>query len=37
MFLAVPRFCQAELTELAKPAAAPATPDVAPENPLLDE
>jgi len=34
-----PRFCQAELTELARPAAAPVTAVAAAhvENPLLDE
>jgi hypothetical protein len=37
MRLAGPRFCQAEVTELARPAAAPVTAEVAAleENPLL--
>jgi hypothetical protein len=35
--LVEPRFCQAEVTELARPAAAPPTAEAAPdENPLLD-
>jgi hypothetical protein len=37
MFLAEPRRCQAEVTELARPAAAPPTADAPVENPLPDE
>jgi hypothetical protein len=39
MVLAEPRFCQAEETELARPAAAPVMVEAAApvENPLLDE
>ena len=37
MFLDEPRRCQAEVTELARPAAAPAAADAPEENPLLDE
>src|SRR5487761_304123 len=38
MPLAEPRRCQAEVTEFARPAAAPPTAEAAPEvNPLLDE
>ena len=37
MFLAEPRRCQAEVTEVARPAAAPPTADAPEENPLLDE
>jgi hypothetical protein len=39
MVLAEPRFCQAEETELARPAAAPVTVEAAApvENPLLGE
>jgi hypothetical protein len=38
MPLVEPRFCQAEVTELARPAAAPPTAEADPEeNPLADE
>jgi hypothetical protein len=37
MFLAEPRRCHAEVTELARPAAAPPTAVAPEENPLLDE
>jgi hypothetical protein len=35
MDLAEPRRCQAAVTELARPAAAPVAAAAAPENPLL--
>jgi hypothetical protein len=37
MFLAEPRRCLAEVTEVARPASAPPTADAPEENPLLDE
>jgi hypothetical protein len=37
MVLAEPRRCQAAVTELARPAAAPVAAAAAPENPLLGE